>query len=132
MTRSCFLMSEFEFVHATFCTQSAEKYAARYETFHGCNSAKVCGNGEVRSVASLSTRSAMETSTKPGHAALNLALPNCFLTSCAKSLYQNECNQPLEFDGRIRLGDMEAAVYALCKPPSGSSEIQRPLRRYTK
>ncbi len=64
----------------------------------------------MRSVASLSTRSGMETSTKPGHAALNLALPNSFLTSCAKSLYQNECNQPLEFDRRIRLGDMQRTM----------------------
>ena len=56
MTWSCLRSNEFEFAFATFCTQSAEEFAARYETFHGCSSRVMGETGALGSVASLSTQ----------------------------------------------------------------------------
>ncbi len=61
-------------------------------------------------VVILSASEGLEPCSKAGNVGLNLAISNSFLTSCAMSLYQNECGQPLEFDGRIRLGSPQSMM----------------------
>ncbi len=109
MTWPCLRSNEFEFSFATFCTQSAEEFAARYETFHGCSSRVMGETGALGSVASLSTQAIDQL--RLAYTRWNLGLKGTLK------------GDPQHYGVRVPLGDGSKKTWAEHRQRTDSGEV---------